>query len=84
MKFKGIASIHGMRAVFRTWASEATHFPNDLIEMALAHTVGSKVERAYRRTDMLDKRRELTEAWASYIERPATPAEVVPLARRRA
>ena len=57
---------HGFRATFRTWAEEATGFPHAVIEEAMGHQVGNQVERAYRRTDVLEKRRELMAAWANY------------------
>jgi integrase len=59
---------HGFRATFRTWAEEATGFPHAVIEEAMGHKVGGQVERAYRRTDVLEKRRELMTAWANYCE----------------
>jgi integrase len=59
---------HGFRATFRTWAEEVTGFPHAVIEEAMGHQVGNQVERAYRRTDVLEKRRELMAAWASYCE----------------
>lgn len=59
---------HGFRASFRTWAEEATGFPHAVIEEAMGHQVGAAVERAYRRTDVLEKRRELMEAWAQSCE----------------
>jgi integrase len=59
---------HGFRATFRTWAEEATGFPHAVIEEAMGHKVGGQVERAYRRTDVLEKRRELMTAWADYCE----------------
>ena len=59
-------TVHGMRSAFRDWAGDTTSFPRDVVEMALAHTVGSATERAYRRGRALDKRRELMTAWASY------------------
>lgn len=58
---------HGFRSTFRDWASECTSFPNDVAEMALAHTVKNKVEAAYRRGDLLQKRRELMAAWSNYV-----------------
>lgn len=61
-----VAVPHGMRSTFRDWAAEQTDFPADMVEMALAHTVGSAVERAYRRTDLFEKRRELMDAWAKH------------------
>ena len=57
---------HGFRSSFRDWASERTNFPNEVCELALAHTVKNKVEAAYRRGDQLDKRRELMHVWAAY------------------
>jgi len=59
-------TVHGFRSTFRDWAAEMTDFPNHVIEMALAHAIGDKVEAAYRRGDLVDKRRKLTEAWARY------------------
>ncbi len=58
---------HGFRSTFKDWAAEATTFPNEVTEMALAHTVGSAVEAAYRRGNLLEKRRELMTAWADYL-----------------
>jgi integrase len=55
---------HGFRSTFRDWAAERTEFSNEVAEMALAHTVGSKVEAAYRRGDMFEKRRALMNAWS--------------------
>ena len=59
---------HGFRATFRTWAEEVTGFPHAVIEEAMGHKVGGQVERAYRRTDVLEKRRELMTTWANYCE----------------
>jgi integrase len=59
-------TVHGMRAAFRTWAAEQTGFPHEVVEQALAHTISNKVERAYRRGDLFEKRRKLMQAWASY------------------
>jgi integrase len=61
---------HGFRSTIRDWAGEATNFPRELAEAALAHTVGDKVERAYRRGDALERRRLLMEAWAVYCSSP--------------
>jgi integrase len=57
---------HGFRATFKTWASERTGFLNEIVEAALAHVVGSKVEQAYRRGDMFEKRRRLMQQWATF------------------
>lgn len=59
-------TVHGFRSTFRDWAAERTNFSRELAEMALAHTVGDKVEAAYRRGDMFEKRVKLMEAWAKY------------------
>lgn len=58
---------HGLRSTFRDWAAERTHFPGDMAEVALAHKVGSAVEAAYRRGDMVEKRRALMAAWADFL-----------------
>lgn len=60
-------TVHGLRSSFRDWAAEETNYQNHVVEMALAHTVGSAVEAAYRRGDMLPKRRELMTDWALYV-----------------
>jgi len=70
-------TVHGFRSSFRDWAAEETNFPGEIAEAALAHTVQNKVERAYKRTDFLAKRRQLMTAWANYIE--GVPAKVIPL-----
>lgn len=60
------ATVHGMRSTFRDWAAEQTAFPGDVVEAALAHTIRNKVEAAYLRTNYLEKRRGLMDAWASF------------------
>jgi integrase len=71
---------HGFRSTFRTWAAERTNFPREVIEAALAHTIGNKVEAAYQRGDMFEKRRRLMEAWAEFVSKvPAATAKVVSL-----
>ncbi|HMJ42653.1 MAG TPA: tyrosine-type recombinase/integrase [Pseudolabrys sp.] len=62
-------TVHGMRSTFKDWAMEAG-YPPELSEMALAHTVGDDTERAYRRTDMIDKRREMMMAWTKFVAGP--------------
>lgn len=59
-------TVHGFRSAFRTWASEQTSYPHAVCEMALAHRVGSDVERSYARSDLFDKRRALMDAWADF------------------
>ena len=78
-------SVHGFRSSFRDWAAEQTSYPREVAELALAHQVGTEVERAYMRSDLLQRRRALQEDWAAYCcgsPRPA-PDTVVPLRRRR-
>lgn len=58
---------HGLRSTFRDWAAERTHYPSEMAEIALAHNVGSEVERAYRRSDMIEKRRAMMEEWAGFV-----------------
>jgi len=58
---------HGFRSAFRDWAAEQTSFPNEAAEMALAHTIRNKAEAAYRRGDLLEKRRELMKAWCDFV-----------------
>ena len=75
-------TVHGFRSTFRDWAADRTSFPSDIVEMALAHQVGSEVERAYRRSDLMAKRRQLMEAWAVYCSAVSPgEGEVVPLHR---
>ncbi|WP_374275820.1 tyrosine-type recombinase/integrase [Brevundimonas sp.] len=59
---------HGFRSTFRDWAAERTTYPNEVAEMALAHTVGNKVEAAYRRGDLFEKRVEMMRDWAQFCE----------------
>lgn len=70
---RGDLTAHGFRSTFKDWASETTAYPAELSEMALAHTIGSKVEAAYRRGDLFEKRRKLMAEWAAYCGRPAEP-----------
>lgn len=59
-------TVHGFRSTFRDWAAESTNYPRDLAEMALAHTIDNKVEAAYRRGDMLQKRFRMMNDWAKF------------------
>jgi integrase len=61
------AVVHGLRSTFRDWTAERTEYPRDMAEIALAHTVGSEVERAYRRGDMREKRRGMMAAWQAFL-----------------
>jgi len=60
-------TVHGFRSSFSTWAAEQTNVPREVGEQALAHTISDKVERAYKRTTLFDKRRQLMAAWAKYV-----------------
>lgn len=66
-RLKVDATVHGFRSSFRDWAGDATDYPRDLAEAALAHLVGDETERAYRRGDALERRRALMEDWAQYL-----------------
>jgi integrase len=79
---RGDLTAHGFRSTFSDWCAEQTNFPSEVREMALAHTVGDKVEAAYRRGDLFGKRRELAEAWARFCEGAEQPENVVRLAGR--
>jgi hypothetical protein len=72
-------TVHGFRSSFRDWAGDETSY--DLIETALANVIGDKAERAYRRSDALEKRRALMESWAGYCE-PNKSAKVLQMRRQ--
>lgn len=74
-------TVHGFRSTFRDWAAERTNFPREVAEHALAHSLPDKVEAAYRRGDLFEKRRQLMEAWARFCARPMSTGKVVALAR---
>lgn len=75
---------HGFRSAFRDWAAETTNHPREVAEMALAHAIESKVEAAYRRGDLFEKRRKLMDAWATHCGRlPAALATVTPIRKKR-
>jgi integrase len=75
---------HGFRSTFRDWCSERTNYPREVAEMALAHTIGDKVEAAYRRGDLFEKRRRMMAEWAAFVAKPETKGEVIPLQGQRA
>jgi hypothetical protein len=75
-----VVTAHGFRSIFRDRA-ERTNFPREVAEMALAHVIEDKVEAAYRRGDLFEKRRQLMKAWAEWCAKPAKTAEVTPLTR---
>src|SRR5213078_2675550 len=64
-------TIHGFRSSFRDWCAERTAYPRDVVEMALAHAIESKVEAAYRRGDLFEKRRHLMQAWSEFCAKPS-------------
>jgi len=76
------ATVHGFRSAFRDSAGNETNFPREVAEAALAHVVGDKAEQAYRRSDALEKRRKLMEAWAAYCEPSSVREKVTPLWRK--
>ena len=68
MKELGLAvHAHGFRTSFRTWTQEKTNYPREIAEAALAHSLKNKAEAAYARSDLLEKRSEMMEAWAQYL-----------------
>jgi integrase len=67
---RGDLTAHGFRSTFRDWAAERTNFPSEVAEMALAHAVGDKVEAAYRRGDLFERRRRMMTAWATFCATP--------------
>lgn len=79
---RAAVTAHGFRSTFRDWAAERTAFAREVAEAALAHAIGDKVEAAYRRGDLFDKRRKLMDAWAGYLETPSASGAVVNLKRR--
>lgn len=70
----GHITAHGFRSTFRDWAAECTAYPNEVCEQALAHTVANRVEAAYRRGDLFDKRRRLMDDWTAYCYAPTVQA----------
>jgi integrase len=74
----GHASVHGFRSTFKDWARDRTRFDNYVVEAALSHATGDKIEAAYARSDVLDKRRKLMEAWAEFCaSKPAAKDQTV-------
>ena len=75
-------TIHGFRSTFRDWAAERTNYPSEVAEMALAHAVSDKVEAAYRRGDLFDKRRRFMQDWTEFcakVPAEASDDNVVPI-----
>jgi integrase len=77
MRRMSVAAVpHGFRSTFRDWAAEHTNYPNEVCEAALAHTIGDKVEAAYRRGDLFEKRRHMMEDWAAFLAEGGSAAAV--------
>jgi integrase len=72
-------TVHGLRSTFRDWAAETTNHPNHVVEQALAHAIGDKVEAAYRRGDLFEKRRRLMNAWAQFCATAKDEKKIVPI-----
>lgn len=77
-------TVHGFRSSFRMWAAEQTSFPREIAELCLAHTIGTSVERAYQRSDLFEKRRQLMSMWAKYCAQEKVEGRtLVSLVKRR-
>ena len=68
-------TVHGFRSAFRDWGGERTSAPRELLEVALAHAIGNQTEAAYARGDLLEKRRQIMEQWATHCATPSAPAD---------
>ena len=80
---RGDLTAHGFRSTFRDWCGESTNHPREVAEAALAHTLSDKVEAAYRRGDLMDKRSRLMNDWAVFCGRAATAGDVIPMRSAR-
>jgi integrase len=76
------ATAHGFRSTFRDWAAERTAYPNEVCEMALAHTIENKAEAAYRRGDLFEKRRVMMADWAKFLSKTEVKGEVIDMHKR--
>ena len=76
-------TVHGFRSSFRDWAGERSSASPDVIELSLAHAVGSDVERRYRRSDLIERRRQLMQSWADFLDQPQRGAAVTPIRSRK-
>lgn len=81
---RGDLTAHGFRSTFRDWAAERTNYPREVAEAALAHTIENKVEAAYRRGDLFEKRRRMMEDWARFCDTVQSAGEVVPIRAKAA
>lgn len=75
-------TVHGFRATFKTWASDRSSIQREIVEVALAHTIGSKAEQAYQRGDLFEKRRRLMQQWAAFTTETTARGKVLPMQRR--
>jgi integrase len=66
-------TVHGFRSTFRDWAADRTNYPEPIIEMALSHAVGDEVVKAYKRTDLLERRVRLMKQWGDFLAKPHPP-----------
>lgn len=82
-RMKVDVTIHGFRSAFRDWAGNETSFAREIAEAALAHAIGDKAEQAYRRSDALEKRRALMQAWANFCEPMGNARNVIHIARMK-
>ena len=75
---------HGFRSTFRVWAAEQTNYPDEIRKAASGHVVGDQVKEAYQRTDLLEKRRQLMNEWAAFLDQPSAKrtAKVTPIRRK--
>ena len=76
------ATIHGMRSAFKDWVAETTNYPNEVSEMALAHSISNQTEAAYRRGELLGKRRSMMQDWSDFVQ--GTEEKVLTLVREQA
>jgi integrase len=77
------ATVHGFRSTFRDWAGERTGFPFEVLEKALAHTVGNKASRAYARSNSLTERNKLMQKWAAFCGSPPAEGAILPMRAAR-
>jgi integrase len=84
MKQNHMTTVHGFRSCFSDWATEQTHYSSEVREMALAHTVGNKVEAAYRRGDLFEKQRGIMIDWANFLHQATSNENVITISKARA
>jgi hypothetical protein len=68
LKWNDRTITHGIRSAFKTWATERTNYAREVVELCLSHVQGDALERAYQRGDIVEKRRQLVQAWADYCD----------------